>query len=245
MRCIYRKYLILMIEHEVLPKAFILIIIANTFVYITIYAFSSMFLRKKMFNWFDFIIYAVVTAITPGPNNIMSMSNASVLGFTKALPFNFGIFTGFCFVITLCTIFSSLLASLIPVVELPMLVLGAAYILYLAWKTFKNSSLIEERKGSSNFIAGMTLQFINPKFYIYCIVSMDAYILPYYGDNVWALVLFAFLLCFIGFACTLLWSAFGTLFKCLFSDYAKITNTIMSLLLVYCAASLLLSHKLL
>lgn len=27
-----------------------------------------------MFNWFAFLTYAVITAATPGPNNIMSMS---------------------------------------------------------------------------------------------------------------------------------------------------------------------------
>ena len=39
-----------------------------------------------MFPWFSFLTYAVVTAMTPGPNNIMSMSNAGRKGFQKALP---------------------------------------------------------------------------------------------------------------------------------------------------------------
>lgn len=34
-----------------------------------------------MFNWFAFLTYAVITAATPGPNNIMSMSNGGRLGF--------------------------------------------------------------------------------------------------------------------------------------------------------------------
>ena len=42
-----------------------------------------------MFNWFAFLTYAVITAATPGPNNIMSMSNGGRLGFKGALPFNF------------------------------------------------------------------------------------------------------------------------------------------------------------
>ena len=29
-----------------------------------------------MFPWYAFLTYAVITAATPGPNNIMSMSNA-------------------------------------------------------------------------------------------------------------------------------------------------------------------------
>lgn len=40
-----------------------------------------------MFNWLNFLSYAVITAITPGPNNIMSMSNAGRLGFRKSFPF--------------------------------------------------------------------------------------------------------------------------------------------------------------
>ena len=43
-----------------------------------------------MFPWYAFLTYAVITAATPGPNNIMSMSNAGRLGFRRALPFNLG-----------------------------------------------------------------------------------------------------------------------------------------------------------
>ncbi len=44
-----------------------------------------------MFPWYSFLTYAVITAATPGPNNVMSMSNAGRLGFRRALPFNLGI----------------------------------------------------------------------------------------------------------------------------------------------------------
>ena len=30
-----------------------------------------------MFRWIPFLTYAIVTAVTPGPNNIMSMSNGN------------------------------------------------------------------------------------------------------------------------------------------------------------------------
>ncbi len=195
-----------------------------------------------MFSWLNFLTYAMVTAITPGPNNIMSMSNAGRLGFFKSLPFNFGIFTGFCIVVSLCTIFSTTLSVLIPIIELPMLLIGVAYIMYLAWKTYKSDNSIQETSMRSDFFSGLTLQFVNPKLYLYSIISMDAYIFPHYGDNMWALAAFALLLSFIGFICTVLWSGFGSIFKLIFSKYQKITNTIMALLLVYCALNLLLSH---
>ena len=48
-----------------------------------------------MFHWASFLTYAAVTSVTPGPNNIMSMSNANRRGFRGAMPFNFGILSGY------------------------------------------------------------------------------------------------------------------------------------------------------
>ena len=70
-----------------------------------------------------------------------------------------------------------------------MLLIGAAYILYLAWKTFRSSSVIEEDGRTGNFFSGLILQFVNPKIYIYCIVSMEAYILPHYHGQ-WDMLIF-------------------------------------------------------
>ncbi len=191
-----------------------------------------------MFNWLAFLTYAFITAATPGPNNIMSMSNGGRLGFRGALPFNFGICAGFSAVMLLCTAFCATLTNLIPAVKTPMLIAGAAYMLHLAWSTFRSSGVIEDRHSSSGFYAGMLLQFINPKIYIYGIMSMQAYILPFYAGEPLTLALFALLLAFIGFAFTLCWSAFGSAFRLIFSRHTKIVNTIMALLLVYCAVSL-------
>ncbi len=194
-----------------------------------------------MFSWFSFLTYAVVTAVTPGPNNIMSMSNGSRRGFKGALPFNFGILAGFSAMMILCTAFCSLLSTWIPRIKMPMLIVGACYMLYLAWETFHSSDAIREDHSRDGFLSGLLLQFVNPKIYIYCIMSMEAYILPFYNGRPLLLLGFALLLAFIGFIFTLLWSAFGSIFKWLFSQHAKLVNTVMALLLVYCAVSLFLA----
>ncbi len=190
-----------------------------------------------MFSWVSFLTYASVTAITPGPNNIMSMSNAGKLGFKKSLPFNFGIWAAFSLVMLMCALFCTTLSTLIPKIEFPMLVLGASYILYLAYMTWTSQGEIQEKKSNATFFSGFILQFVNPKIYVYGIVSMQVYILPFYKEEPLWLVLFAMLLAFMGFICTVLWSGFGSLFTRLFSQHAKVTNTIMALLLVYCAVS--------
>ena len=193
-----------------------------------------------MFSWVSFLSYAAVTAVTPGPNNIASMSGAARLGIRKSFPLNLGIWTGFSVVMLLCTLFCTALSAVLPKIRQPMLILGALYMLWLAWKTWKSAPLQEEKTGRSGFLSGLALQFVNAKIYIYGIVSMEVYILPYYQGRWGALIFFALFLAFMGFVCTVCWAVFGSVFRLLFSRYAKITNLIMALLLVWCAVSLFL-----
>jgi threonine/homoserine/homoserine lactone efflux protein len=119
-------------------------------------------------NIASFIVYVIVTSITPGPNNIMSMSNASKYGFKKGLPFNFGVLFGFLGVLVCCTLFSSLLYNAIPKIEPIMRYFGAAYILWLAWSIF-NEHKKEGKKSleTNNILTGAVLQFVNVKVIIY------------------------------------------------------------------------------
>jgi len=193
-----------------------------------------------MFPWFSFLSYALITAGTPGPNNIMSMSNAASRGLKKGFPFQLGILTGFTVVILLCTFFCNALSEMIPRIKLPMMIVGAAYMLWLAWNLLRSKGFQEDVHAKSSYLTGLLLQFINPKLYLYCIVSLEAYILPYFHGQWIPLILFALLLALICFASNLCWAMFGSVFRTLFSKYARVTNTVMALLLIYCAISLFL-----
>lgn len=116
-----------------------------------------------MFNWFSFLTYAVITAVTPGPNNIMSMTNGARKGFRAALPFNLGIWIGFSIVMLLCTALCQLLGTLIPRIRLPMLLLGAAYMLYLAWETFRSSGDIQGAGPGKAFSPGCFCSLSMPR----------------------------------------------------------------------------------
>jgi len=152
-----------------------------------------------------------------------------------------GILAGFSLASILCAAFCSFLSAAIPTIQLPMKIIGAMYMIYLAYRIFYAPKSIREKDVAGyGFVTGMTLQFINPKLYVYCIVSMQAYILPHFSGH-WISVLgFALLLAFIGFTCTMTWAAFGSSFKILFVKYAKAINAVMALLLLYCALSLFL-----
>ena len=194
-----------------------------------------------MFDWLTFLTYAVLTTITPGPNTILSMSTGSRTGFFRGLPLNLGMWCGFSIVMVLCAVFCSLLSAWLPVIKRPMLFVGAAYMLWLAWKTLRRSGEISEKETKGDFLTGFSMQFVNPKIMLYGIMSYEAYILPVFEGNYPVLLLFAFVLSSVGFVNGLFWSAGGSLFKRLFSEHGKIVNTLMALLLLYCAVKLLLS----
>ncbi len=191
-------------------------------------------------NWMSFLTYALITTFTPGPNNIMSLSNASRHGVKRTLPFTFGVFAGFAIVMLLSTLLSTALYAVLPAIKTPMLFVGAAYLLYLAWKTFKSTGVQEEKNLKSGFLSGLLLQFVNPKGIVYAIVSMETFIIPHYHGRTLALTGIALLMSVFCLASTISWAAFGSVFKMLFSRYRKTTNIVMALLLVYCAVSLFL-----
>ncbi|WP_409967068.1 LysE family transporter [Bengtsoniella intestinalis] len=189
-------------------------------------------------DWIHFLTYVLATTITPGPNTITSMSNASRVGFRKGISLNFGMWFGFSIVSLCCAAFCSLLTTALPVMQWPLLILGAVYMLHLAWKMWKTGGITANDSGKSGFTAGALLQFVNVKIYIYCMVSMQAYILPIYSDQPLIVAGFALFLAFAGFVCGLVWAAGGSALKVLFSRYAVMTNRVLALALVYCAVAL-------
>ena len=191
-----------------------------------------------MFHLYDLLIYCFITAYTPGANNLLSMSNAIRLGFRRSVRFNFGILAGFAIVMSVCTAFSATLYLFLPKIKIVMQGLGAAYMLYLAWKVWKSSSQLSAEGGKeASFLSGMILQFANPKIYIYAITAMTLYILPVCRSGA-ALAGFTVILSLIGASGSFVWALFGAAFCKFFSKHMRLVNTIMALLLVYCAIAL-------
>ena len=191
-----------------------------------------------MFPLSDFLIYCFVTAYTPGANNLLSMTYAARLGFRRSFRFNLGITAGFFLVMAACAAFCSTLYALLPRVRIFLQLFGAAYMLYLAWKVWRSSSDFGAKgETASSFFAGMFLQFMNPKIYIYAITTLTLYILPLY-QSFPALAAFVAVLTAIGASGSYAWALFGSAFCRLFARHEKAVNLIMALLLVYCAVSL-------
>ena len=196
---------------------------------------------SAMFDWLSFTLYILLIAGSPGPNTITSMSNGARRGFVKGLPYVFGIFCGLVIVSVFCALCCNYLSSLVPKIKAPMVVLGALYILFLAWKTYKRNADMEEKSFEGSFASGFLMQFVNPKLFMICILTMTSYVLPYCQGRILLLLGFAILLPVIFSVLNLCYSAFGAAFRRLFSVHGKAVNTVMALLLVYCAIKLFLS----
>ena len=193
-----------------------------------------------MFKLADFLIYCFLCAYTPGANNLLSMSNAARVGFRKSIVFNYGITVGFAIVMTMCSAFTTTLYAMIPKVQFVIEILGAAYMLQLAWKIYKsNNDLSTEGNSSIGFRTGMFMQFMNPKIYIYSITAMSVYVLPVYSTIPW-IVFFTLVLTVIGASGSFVWALCGAVLCRFISKYTRLVNTIMAVLLVYCAVSIFL-----
>lgn len=192
-------------------------------------------------NFAAFLSYILISNFSPGPNNIISMSNASRYGFKKSLMFNVGVFSGVFILVALCSAFSMALYNLIPSIKSIMSYIGAAYILWLAWETYKSKPQSEEKnqKHTNTLLSGLLLQFVNPNSIIYCVTTVSTFVVPYY-KSVPMLSVFSMILAFAALVATCCWSLFGSLFQKFLVKNYKVVNTVLALLLVYCAVSLFL-----
>jgi len=188
-------------------------------------------------NVFAFLSYVAVASFTPGPNNIMSMANATRHGFRRSMRFTLGVCAGFFLIVGLSITFTIALYRAIPAIKPAMTVIGAAYILWLAWKTATSSPHDDTSAGQSSFLAGLLLQFLNPKAILYGITAASTFIVPYYHSTA-AFVGFAAALALVSLAATSCWALFGSVFKRFMTENHRAVGLVMGALLVYCAVSL-------
>lgn len=190
----------------------------------------------------SFFLFVLVSSFTPGPNNFMAMSFANKYGFKKTIKFSLGVAVGFFVLALMSSIFNLLLINILPIIKLPLTILGVGYMLFLAYKILTSKEINDERGEESNknlFFIGALVQFINPKGILYGITVVSTFLLPYY-TSYFSYFLFSLFLGFIGFLSSLSWSLFGSIFQKALSQHRKIFNLIMALLLIYSAISIVL-----
>jgi len=195
-------------------------------------------------NLIDFatlIPFVLITTFTPGPNNLSCASMSINFGIKKTMNYIYGIVTGFFLLLLLCGFFSNLLFMAIPSVEPIMRWVGAVYILYLAYSTFKASFSFKEKSNQylCGFYKGVLLQFINPKGIIYGLTLYSVFLNPLIG-NPFYIALFSLCFALVGLCAVLIWALFGAMIN-QYLHHLKlriILNGMLSLLLAYTAVKI-------
>lgn len=183
----------------------------------------------------EMTISACVTVWSPGPNNILLLSTASKYGIRKNFHLMFGIWTGSLTIMCFSGIFCSGLRAVIPGIAPLMKYVGAAYILYLAWQTWRRNPPGETgTEKEPSYLMGLFLQLLNVKIIIYGLTMFSSYILPH-ESRIPMLFLFAVYLMLLGAIGNLIWAFAGNVLKKFCTAHYKGTNAVMALLLVWCA----------
>ena len=203
----------------------------------------------------SFLFYCYISAITPGPANICSLSTSLQEGKKAAFQQWIGIFTGF-FIVSIISVFVSyfLGTALNDKVQYLSFV-GAAYLIYLAIHILAAHNNKSEQKNAEekspsinsseksffqHFLTGVLVQLTNVKIMLMCLTAITSFVLPYNRTFLPILAVGLFLP-FTGPVANLVWLFAGLSLKRLFSNHKKTVNIVMSLSLILCAVSLVIS----
>ncbi len=193
--------------------------------------------------WAPFIIYALVTTFTPGPNNVTSSAIGMRRGYWKTLPYIGGITLGFL-VIMLASGLLTDVASRAYRGVLPWFKwIGVAYMTWLAVSLFlpsRHGAGKEPRRGDG-FTSGLLLQLMNPKVILYGITIYSSFHLLI-SDTPFKLAGSSVFLALLGCVSTSLWALLGSAFSSLLKGRVASLcfNIVMAILLVSSAVSLAL-----
>lgn len=179
-------------------------------------------------------LFALVSSITPGPNNVMLASSGLNFGFRRSVPHLLGVNLGFTLMIFLVGVGLGSVFQQTPVLYTILKYAGAAYLLYLAWKIATSGPLDEgEARGKPfTFLQAAAFQWVNPKAWVMAVGVVATYT-PQNGF--FANLAIATLVCgIVNLPSIGIWVTFGTALRRVLHRPAAIRafNVGMALLLV-------------
>ena len=157
--------------------------------------------------------FAIITSVTPGPNNMMLLASGAQFGFARTLPHMLGIVFGVAMLLLSVLLGLGVLFKLYPVMYSILNVAGANYLLWLAYK-IASGPVSGIKHQTNNKSQPMTwwqaalFQFVNPKAWMMALGSVSTFSLPgnEYAQS-GAAIMLAFAL--LGFPAISLWAGTG------------------------------------
>ena len=172
------------------------------------------------------LLFAIlVVGYTPGPANLYSLACCLKYGRRKALKMWRGLLTGFSIAVVIMAVLTHILGEVMGEYVVYLKYFGAAYILWLAWKMWRDSGQTDTEAKDCSFVSGMMVQLSNAKMLLF---------------DLTALLIVAALLLIAGPGANLAWLYAGAYLRRFFSKYRKQVDIVMSLLLAGCALYIVL-----
>ncbi len=179
-------------------------------------------------------LFAFASSITPGPNNMMLMASGANFGWKRTFPHWLGVVTGFSIMIVGCGLGLGGLFTAFPVLHEILKWVGAAYLVWLAYKVGSSKKL--SGGGSSgkpmSFLAAVAFQAVNPKAWAMALTAVTVYLPPqnYLANLMIATAVFAG----INAPCVACWLSFGIGMRRFLENPKALQafNIVMALLLI-------------
>jgi len=189
--------------------------------------------------------FAIASAATPGPNNMMLLASGVNFGFVRTLPHMVGIGVGFIAMVVIVGVGLGSLMTSSPLVHVVFQVACSGYLLLMAWRLATSGSL-----GGGTAVAARPMtalqaaafQWINPKAWATAMTIAAVYVDPARVGPSVATVAAVFAI--IHFPTAGLWTGFGTSLRGVLAEPTRLRafNVVMALLLAGSVVPLVLSR---
>jgi threonine/homoserine/homoserine lactone efflux protein len=164
---------------------------------------------KMNFNLFGYLIFASVTSITPGPNNLMLFSYGKAYGFNDSRNVMLGIFLGFFLILYLSGYGIAKIITSSHTGELILKIAGSLWMFYLAFVLSKLSMEIKtSNRPKIGFNQAFAQQFVNTKAWVMAITGASAF-MPQYRNIHLNVFLYAITFGLVGIPSMLIWLKMG------------------------------------
>lgn len=127
------------------------------------------------------VVFAFVSSITPGPNNLMLLASGVNFGFRRTVPHMLGIAAGFASLLLGVGLGLGALLQAFPALHTTLKIAGAAYLLYLAWRIAMARGISAPGETSARpmrFLEAAAFQWVNPKAWVMAVTAMAIYASP-------------------------------------------------------------------
>jgi threonine/homoserine/homoserine lactone efflux protein len=154
-------------------------------------------------------LFALVSSITPGPNNLMLMASGANFGFRRTIPHMLGVSLGFTLMVFLVGVGLVQMFNAFPMSYQVLKVVSVFYLLYLAWKIATAAPHMDEPDSGGSpftFTQAALFQWVNPKAWTMALTAVTVYS-P--SQSVVAMTFVAAVFGGINFPCIGVWTTLG------------------------------------